>query len=69
VGGTGSAVMEACHHWQVANETGRVIVVCYNKDETHNGISTIALYCILLPINFLDWKEHVQVMDSLMVCQ
>ncbi|XP_065919398.1 uncharacterized protein [Dysidea avara] len=36
VGEAGSAVMEACFYWQVTNEIGRVIVLCYNKDGAHN---------------------------------
>ena len=48
MGGAGSAVMEACYHWQAANETGRVIVVCNDTDEAHNGSNARSILLLIL---------------------
>ena len=71
MGEAGSAVMEACFYWQVTNEIGRVIVLCYNKDGAHNGNSTQCVYkttILFLGNSVLDWKEIVQVICRLVVC-
>ena len=37
MGVAGSALIEACHHWQTVNTEGRIITVCNNQNNTHNG--------------------------------
>ena len=47
VGVAGSALIEACHHWQTINVAGRIIVVCNNQDNSKKNLSlNVMLLCL-----------------------
>ena len=49
MGGAGSALMEACHHWQTTNAEGWIIVVSNNEN---NGIAMLSVNVNMLELNF-----------------
>ena len=49
MGGAGSALMEACHHWQMTNAEGRIIIVSNNEN---NGIVMLSVSVNMLELNF-----------------
>ena len=51
MGGADSALVEACHHWQTVNTEGRIIMVCNNQNNTHNGkmleVNTLEIFYLI----------------------
>ena len=49
MGGAGSALMEACHHWQMINTEGRIIIVSNNEN---SGIAMLSVSVNMLELIF-----------------